>query len=129
MWCRRRFPKSKLVTAEYSIGIGKYKLSVNVLRLVWRSLFVAVMTVVALIIPFFNDVLALLGAIGYWPMSVYFPIELHIAKKKVGRWTRRWLGLQVINTGCLLVAVAAACGSVEGLSRRLKTFKPFKFKE
>lgn len=86
-------------------------------------------TFVALLMPFFNDVLALLGAIGYWPLTVYFPIEMYIAKNRVGRWTRRWLGLQLINSVCLLVAVAAACGSLQGLSKLLETYEPFKVKD
>lgn len=92
-------------------------------------MFVALATLVSMIIPFFNDVLALLGAVGYWPMAVFFPIELYITMNKI-RWnTWRWLGLQTINVGCLLVAVAAACGALEGLNKGLKTFAPFKFEE
>ncbi|KAH6835797.1 amino acid permease 8 [Perilla frutescens var. hirtella] len=129
LWSKKKFPKSKFVTAEYSIGIGKCKFDLNFWRLIWRSLFVALATVLALMLPFFNDVLAFLGAIGYWPMTVFFPIEIYITKNKIRRWTSRWLGLQLINTVCLLVAVVAACGSIQGFTKALKTYTPFKFKE
>lgn len=86
-------------------------------------------TLVAMIMPFFNDILAFLGAMGYWPLTVYFPITMYIAKNRIKRWTWRWLGLQLINSVCLLVAVAAACGSIQGLNRALKTYKPFQVRE
>lgn len=88
-----------------------------------------VATLVALIMPFFNDILAFLGAMGYWPLTVYFPIEIYIAKNKIKKWTWRWIGLELINTACLLVAAAAACGSIQGLDKSLKTYKPFQVKD
>ncbi|KAL0330387.1 UNVERIFIED_CONTAM: Amino acid permease 1 [Sesamum radiatum] len=118
------------VNAEYSVGFCRsQRFSVNFLRLIWRSSFVILATLVASVMPFFNDILAFLGAMGYWPLTVYFPIEIYIAKNNIRRWSRRWLGLQLINSVCLLVAVAAACGSIQGLNKALKTYKPFEVKE
>ncbi|KAI5669166.1 hypothetical protein M9H77_19019 [Catharanthus roseus] len=131
-WAKWRWPNSKFIAKEYMINIGgsgKHKFSVNFLRLSWRSLFVILATVLAMAMPFFNDILALLGAIGYWPLTVYFPIEMYIKQKKVRRWTLRWLGLQLINLICLLVAMAAACGSIQGLQKDLNTYKPFMVKD
>ncbi|XP_075522474.1 amino acid permease 8-like [Primulina tabacum] len=131
-WAIGRWPNSDFVTKEYGIGSGKNsqcKCSFNLLRLVWRSSFVMLATFLAMMMPFFNDVLALLGAIGYWPLVVYFPIQLHIAKSKIRTRTWSWLGLQLINSVCLVVAVAAACGSIQGINESLKKYKPFEVKE
>ncbi|PIN24713.1 Amino acid transporter [Handroanthus impetiginosus] len=129
-WAKRKWPTSKFVNAEYGVDIGTsqgYKLSINFLRIICRSVLVILATFFALLLPFFNDVLAFLGALGYWPLTVYFPIEMYIVKNKIRRWSKRWLGLQLINAVCLLVAVAAICGAVQGLSSKaLKTYKPFK---
>ncbi|MQI27723.1 hypothetical protein EI009_25840, partial [Escherichia coli] len=27
----------------------------------------------AMVLPFFNDIVGLIGAIGFWPLTVYFP--------------------------------------------------------
>ncbi|KAL3500622.1 hypothetical protein ACH5RR_039715 [Cinchona calisaya] len=131
-WAIWMWPNSKFITEEYLISLGgstKYRLSVNILRLVWRTLFVIVATILSMVMPFFNDILAFLGALGYWPLTVYFPIHMYIAQKKIGSWSLRWIGLQLINFICLLVAVAAACGSIQGLSKDLNAFKPFKVKD
>lgn len=131
-WAIWMWPKSKLVTEECLISMGgsaKYRFSISFLRLIWRTLFVVLATVLAMAMPFFNDILALLGALGYWPLTVYFPIQMYIAQKKVGRWSLRWVSLQLINFICFLVAVAAACGSIQGLSRDLNAYKPFKVED
>ncbi|KAL8537298.1 hypothetical protein ACS0TY_012448 [Phlomoides rotata] len=131
-WATRKWPKSKFVVEEYAINIGnnkKYAFRLNLLRLIWRSSFVILATLIALIMPFFNDILAFLGAMGYWPLTVYFPIEMYIAKKKIGKWTWRWLGLEFMNAVCFLVAAAAICGSIQGLDKSLKTYKPFQVKD
>ncbi|KAL4318504.1 hypothetical protein GQ457_18G018280 [Hibiscus cannabinus] len=126
-WCARKWPKSDFVTAEYEIPVpfaGTYQL--NLFRLVWRTIFVATTTLIAMLMPFFNDVVGFLGAMGFWPLTVYFPIEMYISHKKIGRETSRWLALQMISVVCFFVTVAAAVGSVAGVVLDLRTYKPFK---
>ena len=121
---KRRWPRSKFVNAEYPIQIGKKNfnlISINLWRLTWRSMFVVMVTVLAMALPYFNEVLALLGAISYWPLTVYFPVNMYIVQKKIDRWTSRWVGLQSLNFVCLLVALAAACGSMEGFAEALRS--------
>ncbi|GLT85468.1 hypothetical protein SLE2022_036580 [Rubroshorea leprosula] len=80
-------------------------------------------TVLEMALPFFNDILALLEAIGFWPMTVYFPVEMYIAQKKIKRASKSWVGRQILNFVCLLVSVAADCGSLQGLNQALKSSK------
>ena len=79
-----------------------------------------------MLMPFFNDVVGILGAFAFWPLTVYFPVEMYIAQKKIGRWTSQWLGLQIISFTCLTISLAAAAGSVAGVILDLKNYKPFK---
>ncbi|KAL3580788.1 hypothetical protein D5086_018623 [Populus alba] len=126
-WSARKWPKSDFVTAEYEVPIpfyGVYQL--NFLRLVWRTIFVMLTTLIAMLMPFFNDVVGLLGAMGFWPLTVFFPIEMYISQKKIGRWTSQWIGLQILSMTCLMISIAAAVGSVAGVVLDLKTYKPFK---
>ncbi|KAL2460000.1 Proteasome subunit alpha type [Abeliophyllum distichum] len=74
-----------------------------------------------MLMPFFNDVVGILGALGFWPLTVYFPVEMYIAQNKIGRWTNRWIGLQMLSMACLFVSVSAAVGSVAGVVLDLKT--------
>lgn len=85
-----------------------------------------VTTVISMLLPFFNDVVGILGAFGFWPLTVYFPVEMYIVQKKIKKGTARWVGLQLLSFTCLVVSLAAACGSVAGVLLDLKSYHPFK---
>jgi hypothetical protein len=127
-WSAKKWAKSDFVTAEYDLPIPFYNgaYQVNLFRLVWRSLFVVITTLIAMLMPFFNDVVGILGAFGFWPLTVYFPVEMYISQKKIGAWTSRWIGLQILSFACFVISVAAAVGSFAGVFLDLKTYKPFK---
>ncbi|PQQ07949.1 amino acid permease 3 [Prunus yedoensis var. nudiflora] len=121
------FPNSQFITEDIRIpipGFGAYNL--NLFRLVWRTFYVIITTLISMILPFFNDVVGFLGALGYWPLTVYFPVEMYIAQKKVPKWSTRWICLQILSLSVLVIALAAAAGSVTGVVQDLKTYKPFK---
>jgi len=104
-------------------GFPPYKL--KMFRLVWRTLYVLFTTLVSMLIPFFNDVLGVIGALGFWPLNVYFPVEMYISQKKIPKWSNRWISLKIFTAACLLVSVVAFVGSVAGVLLDLKKYKPF----
>ncbi|PKA65981.1 Amino acid permease 6 [Apostasia shenzhenica] len=121
------WPHNSFVSAEHVIRlplIGDYPFSF--FRLAWRTAYVMVTAVAAMIFPFFNDFLGLIGALAFWPLTVYFPIEMHIKQAEMQRGSRTWFWLQVLSVACLIVSIAAACGSVQGLIHALGGYKPFK---
>lgn len=124
----KRYPESKFITNETKIHLfpGSKPFNLNLFRLVWRTIFVITTTLISMLMPFFNDVLGLLGAIGFWPLTVYFPVEMYIVQKNVRRWSTMWVCLQVLSLACLVVSVAAAAGSVVGIVTDLKSYRPFK---
>jgi amino acid permease len=98
----------------------------NVFRLVWRTAFVAVITLLAILMPFFNSILGILGSIAFWPLTVFFPVEMYIRQRKVPRFSTKWAALQSLSFVCFLVTVAACAASVQGVLESLKTYVPFK---
>jgi amino acid permease len=125
-WAAARWPNAMFITCEHPVASGK--LRVNMFRLTWRSAFVVVSTVLAIIMPFFNDILGFLGAIGFWPLTVYYPVEMYIRQRKIHKYTTRWLALQSLSLLCFLVSLAAAVGSIQGVTVSLKSYVPFKTK-
>ncbi|KAF3564809.1 hypothetical protein DY000_02012971 [Brassica cretica] len=125
--CNRNWPDNKFITSEYSVNIpflGKF--NINLFRLVWRTAYVVITTLVAMIFPFFNAILGLIGAASFWPLTVYFPVEMHIAQTKVKKYSPRWIGLKMLCWVCLIVSLLAAAGSIAGLISSVKTYKPFR---
>ncbi|BFG18510.1 hypothetical protein CerSpe_047840 [Prunus speciosa] len=126
---RRRWNRSKFINRETPIRIGKMSFNINMFRLSWRTAYGVVVTFVAIALPFFSDMLALLGAIGYWPLIIYIPLEMHIEQKKIGKLTIRWFGLHLLSFLCLLLSLAAASGAIHGIYKSLNTYKLFQYKE
>ncbi|KAF5445615.1 hypothetical protein F2P56_034657 [Juglans regia] len=126
-WCRKQWPENKFITSEHGINIpfcGAYY--INIFRLVWRTAYVIVTAVIAMTFPFFNDFLGLLGAGSFWPLTVYFPIEMYIAQSKLKKFSFTWTWLKILSWACLIISIVAAAGSVQGLVQHLKIYKPFK---
>ncbi|CAI9098699.1 OLC1v1035390C1 [Oldenlandia corymbosa var. corymbosa] len=73
-----------------------------------------------------TGIIGLLGAIGFWPLTVYFPVEMYIVQKKIPKWSKGWLLLQLMSVACFIVSITAAAGSVAGIVNDLKVYKPFK---
>lgn len=126
-WAKEKYPKSEFISKEIQIPIpGSRPYYLNLFRLVWRTVFVIVTTVISMLLPFFNDVVGILGAFGFWPLTVYFPVEMYIAQKKIPKWSTKWLCLQMLSIGCLIISIAAAAGSFAGVATDLKAYRPFK---
>ncbi|KAL7116846.1 hypothetical protein ACP275_03G031800 [Erythranthe tilingii] len=126
--CRRKWPENKFITKEHAVKIPLCgaNLKINSFRLVWRTSYVIVTAVVAMIFPFFNDFLGLIGAASFYPLTVYFPIEMHIAQTKIPKYSFTWIWLKILSWACLVVSLVAAAGSIQGLAHDVKAYKPFK---
>ncbi|KAJ4965006.1 hypothetical protein NE237_016855 [Protea cynaroides] len=126
-WFTQRWPENGFIMNEYDVNIpfyGSYYL--NFFRLIWRTTYVIMTVVLAMVFPFFNDFLGIIGAVSFWPLTVYFPIEMHIAQAKLQKFSSRWIWLKIMSWVCLIVAIVAFVGSAQGLITDLKTYKPFK---
>ncbi|XP_020588040.1 amino acid permease 3-like [Phalaenopsis equestris] len=126
-WASQTWPDNKFVSKEIRIKlpVSSKSYTINLFRLVWRTVFVVITTTISMLLPFFNDIVGLLGALGFWPLTVYFPIEMYIVQKKVGKWSLKWICLQILSISCLVISIAAAVGSIAGVVSDLKVFRPF----
>ncbi|KAJ4915315.1 Amino acid permease 8 [Raphanus sativus] len=124
--CKKAWPENNFINKEYSMSIpllGKWR--INFFRLVWRTAYVILTTIVAVIFPFFNSILGLIGAATFWPLTVYFPVEMHISQRKIKKYSMRWNALKLLVSVCLIVSLLAAIGSIVGLIDSVKAYKPF----
>ena len=115
------WPDSAFIGRELRVG----PLAISLFRLTWRSAFVCFTTVVAMLLPFFGDVAGLLGAVSFWPLTVYFPVEMYIKQRRVPRGSTMWVCLQMLSVTCLFVSIAAAAGSIADVVNALKVYRPF----
>ncbi|CAN6335709.1 unnamed protein product [Urochloa humidicola] len=115
------WPGSALVTRELRVG----PFAPTALRLVGRSAFVCLATVAAMALPFFGSIVGLIGAFSFWPLTVYFPVEMYIKQRAVARGSAKWICLKALAVVCLVLSVAAAVGSIAGFVTAFKVVRPF----
>lgn len=109
-----------MVNKEYTFHVplvGKSPVKVKVFRLCFRSLYVGTTTGVGMLFPYFNQVLGVVGALIFWPLAVYFPVEMYIAQRKVRALTPLWVALEAFSAACLVVSAVTFVGSLEGIIR------------
>ncbi|TYG86687.1 hypothetical protein ES288_A13G153300v1 [Gossypium darwinii] len=115
-WFINRFPNSWFVNNYYT---NKHRwfpsFQINPLKICFRTAYVATTTAIAMMFPYFNQVLGVLGALNFWPLAIYFPVEMCIVQKKIQSWTRKWVVLKSFSFVCLLVTIVAFIGSIQGL--------------
>uniref|UniRef100_A0A7N0V1W9 Amino acid transporter transmembrane domain-containing protein n=1 Tax=Kalanchoe fedtschenkoi TaxID=63787 RepID=A0A7N0V1W9_KALFE len=123
--CNKMWPKSSFITADHHVRLLGCVFPLNNFRLVWRSVYVVITALLAMIFPFFNDILGIIGALSFYPLTVYFPIEIYIARTKIKRFSSTWICLEALSMACLAVSAVAVIGSVKDLALSLKRYKPF----
>ncbi|XP_058114660.1 probable amino acid permease 7 isoform X2 [Magnolia sinica] len=115
-WLAGKYPNSGFVNNLYTVRIPCLPLyQINLLRICFRTAYVVSTTGIAMLFPYFNQVLGVLGAFNFWPLAIYFPVEMYFVQRKIGPWTKKWVILQTFSLVCLLVSMLALVGSFEGL--------------
>lgn len=126
-WSQGKWTNSQFINGEHALNIpfcGTFY--VNFFRVVWRTTYVIITALIAMVFPFFNDFLGLIGSLSFWPLTVYFPIEMYIKQSKMKKYSFTWTWLKILSWACLIVSIIAAAGSIQGLSQSLKKYQPFK---
>lgn len=124
--CQNQWPDNQFISKTYRVKLPiTSSVELNLFRLIWRTAYVVVTSVIAMMFPFFNEVLGLIGAGAFWPLTVYFPVEMYIAQAKVARFSSTWLWLKILSWCCLIVSLLAAIGSIQGLVKSVGSSKPF----
>ncbi|XP_030511133.2 probable amino acid permease 7 isoform X1 [Cannabis sativa] len=115
-WLSKNYSNNEFVKNFYTLKLPLLPLvQLNPMRLCFRTAYVVSTTGIAMLFPYFNQVLGVLGAMGFWPMIIHFPVEMYFVKNKIEAWTRQWIVLRIISFVCFLVTVVGVMGSLQGL--------------
>ncbi|PIA44426.1 hypothetical protein AQUCO_01700194v1 [Aquilegia coerulea] len=115
-WIAKRYPDNCFVKTTYRLPLPFLPaFSLNLLKLCVRTAYVISTTGIGMVFPYFNQVLGVLGALNFWPLAIYFPVEMYIVQSKIGAWTKKWVYFQIFSVICLMVSLLALIGSIQGL--------------
>ncbi|KAL1820866.1 hypothetical protein ACET3Z_015735 [Daucus carota] len=111
-----KFPDSVFVCKDFALKLPWLpSFRLNLLRLCFRTAYVVLTMTIGMIFPYFNQVVAVAGAFTYWPLVIYFPLEMYLVQKNIRPYTGKWIALRIYSVIVLLVAMFALVGSIEGL--------------
>ncbi|RDX58436.1 putative amino acid permease 7, partial [Mucuna pruriens] len=115
-WLHFQFPDSAFVNHTYFLKLPFLPaLPLNLLRLSFRTAYVASTTVIAMIFPYFNQILGVLAGILYYPLSIYFPVEMYLSQSNIEAWTAKWVMLRTFSIVGFVVGLFTLVGSIEGI--------------
>ncbi|CAM8986869.1 unnamed protein product [Rhodiola kirilowii] len=115
-WLTGKYPDSEFINHDHFLKLPILPaIKLNLSKLCYRSIYVASSTAVAMLFPYFNQVLGVLGGLNFWPLAIYFPVQMYFAQKKVAPWSTKWILLQMFSGACLCVTFFALVGSIEGV--------------
>ncbi|XP_048329922.2 probable amino acid permease 7 isoform X1 [Ziziphus jujuba] len=115
-WFAEVFPHSRFVKDNYTVRLPLLPVfTLNPLRLCFRTTYVVSTTGIAIIFPYFNQILGVLGGVNFFPISIYFPVKMYSKQTKLEAWTAKWLMLQIFSIVCLFITVFTSIGSIQGL--------------
>ena len=67
----------------------------------------------------------IIGSLGFWPMSVHFPTEMHIAQRRLPASSAKAIGLRCFSACFLIIAIAGIIGNVYGVKVDTEGYRAF----
>lgn len=108
----KKYPNSRFVQRELK---QLPVLRLNLMRLCLRTAYVVFTTGCAILFPYFNQIVGVAGAINFWPIVVYFPVEMYLVQKNIGPWTAKSIAFRIYCFATFIVILFAFVGSVKSL--------------
>ena len=56
-----------------------------------------------------------MGSLGFWPLTVFLPISMHIVQHNIPKWSLKWCLMHALSIFCFFISVAAMIGSIAGV--------------
>ncbi|PKI31475.1 hypothetical protein CRG98_048132 [Punica granatum] len=82
-WLRERFPDSRLLNKSYSFKFPLLPTTqMNLFQACFRTFYVVIATLIAVIFPYFTSVIGVVGTVIFWPSVVYGPVRMYLVQRQ-----------------------------------------------
>lgn len=109
-------------SVETAVLVRTSKVSPLVMRVIWRTAYVLWITVVAASFPFFGEIVGLIGAVGFIPMTFIMPHVLWLNYKKDDLGVTKYISY-ALTAVFGVIAFLALIGSVASISHKSSEFE------
>ncbi|PWA62859.1 amino acid transporter, transmembrane domain-containing protein [Artemisia annua] len=125
IYCRPTYAYFEDITAS-SKKMSRLPFQNHLLRLVYTTVYMGLITLVAAAMPFFGDFVSICGAIGFTPLDFVFPVLAHLKAGKMPKHSSLIVILNIlIATWFSAVAVMGCIGAVKFITDDVRTYKFF----
>ncbi|MBA0816080.1 hypothetical protein Gohar_000779, partial [Gossypium harknessii] len=101
----------------------------GLIRPIFTSIYIVVITLVASAMPFFVDFVSICGAIGFTPLDFIFPVLAFLKAGKMPKNRAVGISMRILNVGIAawfsIVAVMGCIGAIRFVVEDVKTYKFF----
>lgn len=108
---------------------SQFPLRNYLVRLIFTSIYMVLVTLIAAAMPFFGDFVSICGAIGFTPLDFVFPSVAYLKAGRMPKNTKLRLSILLLNlaiaTWFSVVAVLGCIGAVKFIIEDIKTYKFF----
>ncbi|KAM3688808.1 hypothetical protein ACJW31_10G179100 [Castanea mollissima] len=128
IYCRPTYAyfEEKMLSGK---ATGRFPLRKYLVRLIFTSIYMALITLIAAAMPFFGDFVSICGAIGFTPLDFVFPSVAYLKVGRMPKDAKCRLSMQLLNfaiaTWFSVVAVLGCIGAVKFIIEDIKTYKFF----
>ncbi|KAG8663345.1 GABA transporter 1 isoform X2 [Manihot esculenta] len=99
------------------------------IRLVFTSIYIVLITLIAAAMPFFGDFVSICGATGFTPLDFVFPAIMYLKSGKMPKSTNFKVPMQLLNFAIAMwfsvVALLGCIGAVRFIVEDIRTYKFF----
>ncbi|QCE01881.1 probable amino acid permease 7 [Vigna unguiculata] len=115
-WFRFNFPDSEFMNHTYILKLPLLPaFELNFLSLTFRTAYVASTVVIAMVFPYFNQILGVLGSMIFWPLTIYFPVEIYLNQSSTVPWTTKWVLLRTFSIVGFVFGLFTLTGCIKGI--------------
>jgi amino acid permease len=108
---------------------SQFPLRNYLVRLIFTSIYMVLVTLIAAAMPFFGDFVSICGAIGFTPLDFVFPSVAYLKAGRMPKNTKLRLSILLLNlaiaTWFSVVAVLGCIGAVKFIIEDIETYKFF----
>ncbi|KAG4995985.1 hypothetical protein JHK84_027030 [Glycine max] len=129
IYCRPTYAYFQETGSQSNKSTSQFSLRNRLARLIFTSIYMVLVTLIAAAMPFFGDFVSICGAIGFTPLDFVFPALAYLKAGRTTNNSKHGLLMRPLNiliaTWFSIVAVLGCIGAVRFIVVDIKNYKFF----
>ncbi|EEF41410.1 amino acid transporter, putative [Ricinus communis] len=129
IYCRPTYAYFEDKMKQWSKTANHIPAKERLIRVVFTSIYIVLVTLVAAAMPFFGDFVSICGAVGFTPLDFVFPAIAYLKSGRMPKSTKFRVLIQLMNFATAawfsVVAVLGCIGAVKFIIEDIRTYKFF----